>query len=99
MNRQTVLAANRTSSCDPVIQAIISDEMGQLRQRILNSSELDGLRSEVASAALHAWLVFVRAICVEWLANEAFSRCPIDTGIFPRQQTQSGSRPEGRPPL
>ncbi|MBF6507627.1 TetR/AcrR family transcriptional regulator [Nocardia farcinica] len=73
-NRQTVLAANRTLSGDPMIQAIIADEMAQLRQRILDSSELTGLHREAASAALHAWLVFVRAICVEWLANETFSR-------------------------
>ncbi|MFI0466427.1 TetR/AcrR family transcriptional regulator [Saccharopolyspora sp. 5N102] len=76
-NRQTVLAANRTLSGDPVIQAIIADEMGQLRQRILNSAELGGLSREVASAALHAWLVFVRAICVEWLTNESFSRAEL----------------------
>ncbi len=73
-NRQTVLTANRVLSGDPTIQAIISDELGQLRQRMLDASGLDGLRREVASAALHAWLAFVRAICVEWLANETFSR-------------------------
>jgi AcrR family transcriptional regulator len=73
-NRLTVLAANRVLAGDPMIQAIISDEMAQLRQRMLESAELGGIRREVAAAALHAWLVFVRAICVEWLANETFSR-------------------------
>ncbi|SFP06510.1 DNA-binding transcriptional regulator, AcrR family [Amycolatopsis arida] len=73
-NRLTVLAANRVLAGDPMIQAIISDEMAQLRQRILESAELSGIRRDVAAPALHAWLVFVRAICVEWLANETFSR-------------------------
>ncbi|MGP4017303.1 TetR/AcrR family transcriptional regulator [Saccharopolyspora sp. 5N708] len=76
-NRQTVLSANRVLSGDPMIQAIISDELGQLRQRLLKSLELDGLHRDVASAALHAWLVFVRAISVAWLAHETFSRAKL----------------------
>ena len=73
-NRQTVLSANRTLAGDPTIQAIILDEMGQFRQRLLETSELAGLRREVASATLNAWLMFVRAICVDWLVDENFSR-------------------------
>ncbi|MER7077322.1 TetR/AcrR family transcriptional regulator [Saccharopolyspora kobensis] len=93
-NRQTVLTANRTLSGDPMIQAIISDEMAQLRQRILDSSELNGLRREAASAALHAWLVFVRAICVEWLANETFSRDELREICLGALRGALGSAPE-----
>jgi len=31
-------------------------------------------RREVVSAILRAWLVFVRTICVEWLAYGTFAR-------------------------
>ncbi|MGW1073716.1 TetR/AcrR family transcriptional regulator [Streptomyces sp. NPDC002537] len=73
-NRHTVLAANRTLAGDPVIQAIITDELGELRRRLLDATGLDGGSREAASAALTSWLAFVRVLCVEWLANEAFSR-------------------------
>ncbi len=73
-NRHTVLAANRVLSGDPMIQAIISDELTELRRRMLDAFELDGHPREVASAALHAWLLFVRAMCVEWLETQTFSR-------------------------
>jgi AcrR family transcriptional regulator len=73
-NRLTVLAANRVLSGDPMIQAIISGELAELRRRILEAFDFEGLSRDVASAAIHAWLVFVRAMCVEWLENQAFSR-------------------------
>jgi hypothetical protein len=73
-NRHTVLAANRVLAGDPMIQAIISDELAELRRRMLDALAIDGRRRQVASAALSAWLVFVRALCVEWLENETFSR-------------------------
>jgi AcrR family transcriptional regulator len=73
-NRLTVLAANRVLSGDPMIQAIISDELAELRRRILDALDFKDLSREVTSAAIHAWLVFVRAMCVEWLETDAFSR-------------------------
>jgi AcrR family transcriptional regulator len=73
-NRNTVLAANRTLAGDPVIQAIIADEFAVLRSRVLDAAGLAGARRETVSAALTAWLVFVRVLCVSWLADEAFSR-------------------------
>ncbi|SHF38500.1 TetR/AcrR family transcriptional regulator [Streptoalloteichus hindustanus] len=76
-NRRTVLSANRELAGDPAIQAIIADELTQLRRRVLDASDPDGLQREVMSATLHAWLVFVRAICVEWLAHETFSRAQL----------------------
>ncbi|GAA0381201.1 TetR/AcrR family transcriptional regulator [Streptomyces blastmyceticus] len=76
-NRNTVLAANRELVGDPVIQAVITDELAELRQRVLDATGLDGRPRDTVSAALTSWLVFVRALCVEWLTNEAFSRAEL----------------------
>lgn len=72
-NKNTVLAANVALSGDPVVQAIISDELSELRRRMLGTLQLGRSRA-VASATLHAWLQFVRVMCVEWLEYEAFPR-------------------------
>jgi AcrR family transcriptional regulator len=76
-NRRTVLAANRTLSGDPIIQAIINDELAQLRRRMLDASGVDGHRRDVTSAALQAWLAFVRAICLDWLERGTISRAEV----------------------
>lgn len=73
-NRRTVLAANRALAGDPVIQAIISDELAVLRERLLEVIGIDGRRREAVSAVLMSWLVFVRVLCVDWLASPTFSR-------------------------
>ncbi|WP_285488739.1 TetR/AcrR family transcriptional regulator [Amycolatopsis taiwanensis] len=73
-NRQTVLTANRVLSGDPMIQAIISDELAELRRRLIDAVVCDGRRRAVAAATLHAWLVFVRALSVDWLAEQNFTR-------------------------
>ncbi|MFE0381301.1 TetR/AcrR family transcriptional regulator [Streptomyces inhibens] len=73
-NRNTVLAANRVLAGDPVIQAVITDELAELRRRLLDSTELGDGPRELVSAALMSWLVFVRTLCVDWLTNQSFSR-------------------------
>lgn len=73
-NRNTVLAANRVLAGDAVIQAIISDELAVLRDRMLDASGLDGAQRDAVSAVLVSWLVFVRTLCVDWLANETCTR-------------------------
>lgn len=74
-NARTVLVANRGALAgDPTIQAIISDELGTIRQRMLAAIGLEDHQREVASAALAGWLSFVRTVCVEWLAHQTFSR-------------------------
>jgi AcrR family transcriptional regulator len=73
-NRNTVLAANKVLAGDPTIQAVISDELGVLRERLLRSSELRDRPRAVTSALLMSWLVFVRVLSVEWLTDQAFSR-------------------------
>ncbi|KUJ66287.1 TetR family transcriptional regulator [Streptomyces albus subsp. albus] len=73
-NRHTVLAANRVLAGDPVIQAVITEELAALRDRLLDATELRGGRSETVSAVLMGWLLFVRTMSVEWLAQQTFSR-------------------------
>jgi AcrR family transcriptional regulator len=73
-NRNTVLAANVALKGDPIVQAIISDELSELRRRMLESFQLDGGSLAVASASVRAWLEFVRVMSVEWLAMGTFSR-------------------------
>lgn len=74
-NARTVLVANRGALAgDPAIQGIISEELATIRQRMLDATRLQGHERAVASAALAGWLSFVRTACVEWLAQENFSR-------------------------
>ncbi|MFF9788342.1 TetR/AcrR family transcriptional regulator [Streptomyces nigrescens] len=73
-NRNTVLAANRVLAADPVIQTVITDELTELRRRLLDSTGLGDGPGEPVSAALMGWLVFVRTLCVDWLTHQAFSR-------------------------
>jgi AcrR family transcriptional regulator len=76
-NARTVLVANRGALAgDPVIEGIISEELAELRKRMLDASELRGRARVRASTALYGWLAFVRAVCVEWLtgSHQALSR-------------------------
>lgn len=73
-NRHTVLAANRSLAGDPVIQAIINDELTILRERLLDANRLDGPEREAVSVVVMSWLGFVRTLSVDWLAHAAFPR-------------------------
>jgi AcrR family transcriptional regulator len=69
-NARTVLVANRGALAgDPVIEGIISEELAELRRRMLDAGGLHGRERVRASIALSGWLAFVRAVCVEWLAD------------------------------
>ena len=73
-NRRTVLTANRTLAGDPLIQAIIDDELAALRARMLDAAGFTGHARDLASATLRAWLAFVREMCVEWLDKQTIDR-------------------------
>ena len=74
-NARTVLVANRGELAgDPVIQAIITTQLAQLRQSMLDTMGVEGHERRVASTALYGWLSFVRAACVDWLAEETLTR-------------------------
>jgi AcrR family transcriptional regulator len=69
-NARTVLVANRGALAgDPVIEGIISNELAELRRRMLDASGVQGRTRLRASIALSGWLAFVRVVCVEWLAD------------------------------
>ncbi|MEU9101381.1 TetR/AcrR family transcriptional regulator [Streptomyces sp. NPDC048361] len=76
-NKNTVLAANRVLAGDPVIQAIITDELAELSRRVLDATGLDGAARDRVSVALTSWLVFVRALCVEWLTSAPCTRAEL----------------------
>jgi AcrR family transcriptional regulator len=74
-NARTVLVANRGALAgDPLIEGIISNQLGLLRQKMLDALGLEGKPRTLASIALYGWLAFVRAVCVEWLADDLISR-------------------------
>ena len=73
-NRHAVLTANRVLAGDPTIQAIISDELAVLRERVLATQDLDATARHALSTVLLGWLTFVRVVCVEWLVEPMFSR-------------------------
>lgn len=74
-NARTLLVANRGAlSGDPVVQAIISAELAELRRRMLDAFGLVGPARARASMVLNGWLAFVRAMCVEWLQAPSMPR-------------------------
>lgn len=73
-HRHTVLAANRSLAGDPVIGAIISDELSVLRGRLMAVIAVDEADRTAVSTAVMSWLMFVHVFCVEWLANRAPAR-------------------------
>ncbi|OBA84502.1 hypothetical protein A9W99_01145 [Mycobacterium sp. 1164966.3] len=74
-NPRDALTVNRGALAgDPVIQAIIAEELAMVAQRILDATGLHGYARQVAAVAVHGWLVFVRAICVEWVESQTISR-------------------------
>jgi AcrR family transcriptional regulator len=76
-HRLTVLAANRVLAGDPTIQAIISDEMAELRRRLLETMAVEGASRELVASVIMSWLVFVRTLCVDWLTTPTCSRTEI----------------------
>lgn len=73
-NRNTALAASRTLAGDPIIQAILQEELDLLRQRIVELAEMDESQRRMVSAGLMGWLRFAHVAITEWLANKEFSR-------------------------
>lgn len=74
-NARTVIEANRGALAgDPVVQSIIDSELIELRHRLLDAAGLEGPTRAFASTALHGWLAFVRAVCVDWLIAPTMTR-------------------------
>lgn len=92
-HRHNILTANRGALAgDPMVQVIITNELAVLRNRLLDALAPHGHRREVAAVALHGWLAFVRAVCVEWLQGSDLSRDEIRDLCF---RTLAGMFPAG----
>ena len=69
------LTANRGAlSDDPTIQKIITEELNMVGRRLIDGLDLTGHAHDIAVLAVHGWLVFVRAVCVEWVQSQTISR-------------------------
>lgn len=73
-NANSVLAANRVLARDPTVQAIISGELAEVRRRLLDALGVEGTTRAQVSSILTSWLTFVRALTVEWLEHEHYTR-------------------------
>ncbi|MEU7629130.1 helix-turn-helix domain-containing protein [Nocardia sp. NPDC049220] len=73
-NANSVLAANRVLAADPTIQTIITGELGELRNRVLDAMGLEGCIRSTVSSILMSWLTFVRVLTVDWLENGGLTR-------------------------
>lgn len=54
-------------SADPGIRAIVDGELATQQQRILDALGLDPQDRALAAVAVHGWIAFVRAVCLDWL--------------------------------
>lgn len=81
-NRNTVLAANRALSGDPVVQAIVFGEHTAMREVMLTALGLAGPARELMSSLLTAWLMFVHTLCLEWLEHDTLTREQVQTACL-----------------
>ncbi|AYF72890.1 TetR/AcrR family transcriptional regulator [Nocardia yunnanensis] len=73
-NRNTVLAANRSLTGDPVVQAIVFGDHAAMREVVLTALGVSGTDREVMSALVTSWLMFVHTLCLEWLEHQVLTR-------------------------
>jgi AcrR family transcriptional regulator len=64
-------------SDDPAIQAIISQELNVVGQRLTDELVAQGYRRDVIEIAVEGWLAFVRAACVKWIQSQNISRAEL----------------------
>lgn len=66
---------NRGALSDaPAIQAIISEELNVVGQRLINQLVAQGDLRDAIEIGVEGWLAFVRAACVKWIQSHNFSR-------------------------
>ena len=76
---QGASVANRVLAGDPVIQAIISDELAVLRERLVEVMVVEDDLRDAVSTVIMSWLLFVRTLCVDWLVRPAMTRAELRT--------------------
>jgi AcrR family transcriptional regulator len=64
-------------SDDPAIQAIISEELNVVGQRLINQLVTEGYPRDAIEIAVTGWLAFVRAACVKWIQSPNISRADV----------------------
>lgn len=69
------LVVNRgVFAADATVQQLLDREQQVLRSRLLRGLGLDESPSGVASMAVWGWLVFIRTVCVDWMATGSVDR-------------------------
>jgi AcrR family transcriptional regulator len=72
------IAINRGAlSDDPTIQAIITEELNVVGQRLTDKLVAEGHSRDVTEIAVEGWLAFVRAACVKWVQSQNTSRADL----------------------
>ena len=64
-------------SDDPAIQAIISEELNVVGQRLIDQLVAKGCARDATEIAVEGWLAFVRAACVKWIQSQNISRAEL----------------------
>jgi AcrR family transcriptional regulator len=64
-------------SDDPAIQAIITEELNVVGQRLIDKLVAEGRPRAVTEIAIEGWLAFVRAACVKWVQSQKISRAEL----------------------
>lgn len=60
-------------SDDPAIQAIITEELNIVGQRLIEKLVEEGRQRDFAEITVEGWLAFVRAACVKWVQSQNIS--------------------------
>ncbi|WP_405492617.1 TetR/AcrR family transcriptional regulator [Nocardia sp. NBC_00511] len=81
-NRNTVLAANRALTGDPVVQAIVFGDHAAMHDVMLAAIDATGPDREAVSAIITSWLMFVHTLCLEWLEHDTLSRAQVRTSCM-----------------
>jgi hypothetical protein len=65
-------------SDDPAVQAIVTDELNVIGQRLIDKLVAEGRHQrEVTEVAVEGWLAFVRASCVKWVQSQKVPRADL----------------------
>jgi len=64
-------------SDDSAIQAIITEELDVIGQRLVDNLVREGRRRDVTEIAVEGWLAFVRGACVRWAQSPEITRADL----------------------
>lgn len=64
-------------SDDPAIQALISEQLNVVGQRLIDQLVAKGCARDATEIAVEAWFAFVRAACVKWIQSQNISRAEL----------------------